>query len=70
MADKIHDLKEKLQQLQSEVVDIATKKSVAKEELKDLHNEIEAAQERLNSADTKARKLFGETQGRSRLSRT
>jgi transposase-like protein len=48
MADKIDDLKEKLQHLQSEVVDIGIKKSVSKEDLKDLHNEIEAAQEKLN----------------------
>jgi uncharacterized protein YfkK (UPF0435 family) len=48
MADSIHKLTEKLQQLQSEVVDIGIRKSVGKEELKDLHYEIEAAQEKLD----------------------
>jgi hypothetical protein len=47
MADKIHDLKEKLQQLQSEVVDIEMKNSKSKEQLKTLQNEIEATQEKL-----------------------
>ena len=51
MADKIHDLKEKFQQLQSEVVDMEMRKSVGKEELEDLLNEKEAVQERLNSVD-------------------
>ena len=48
MADSIHKLQEKLQQLQSEVLDIVMRKSVGKEELKDLHNETEAAQEKLD----------------------
>jgi hypothetical protein len=48
-ADKIHDLKEKLQQVQSEVLDIEIRKSVGKDHLKDLHKEIEAAHEKLNS---------------------
>ena len=47
MADSIHKLTEKLQQLQSEVVDIGIRKSVGKEELKDLHNEIQPTQEKL-----------------------
>jgi len=51
MADSIHKLQEKLQQLQSEVLDIAMQKTVDKEELKDLHDEIEAAQEKLNSVN-------------------
>ena len=45
MADKIHDLKEKFQQLQSEVVDMEMRKSVGKEELKDLQSEIETLQD-------------------------
>ena len=51
MADKIQDLKEKFQQLQSEVLDISIRKSVGKEELKDLHNEIKTAQENSNSVN-------------------
>ena len=51
MADKIHDLKEKFQHLQSEVVDISIRKTVAKAELEDLLNETEAAQKKLHLAD-------------------
>jgi hypothetical protein len=51
MADNIHKLQEKFQHLQSEVVDISMRKTAAKEELNDLLNKIEAAQEKLNSAD-------------------
>ena len=47
MADDIHRLKEKFEQLQIEVLDIAMRKSVGKEELKDLHKEIEATQDKL-----------------------
>jgi hypothetical protein len=47
MADSIHKLQEKLQQLQNEVLDISIRKSVGKEELKDLHNEIQTTQEKL-----------------------
>src|SRR5215207_1399209 len=47
MADNIHKLQEKLQQLQSEVLDIMMRKSVGKEELKDLQKEIEATQDKL-----------------------
>ena len=48
MADKIHRLKEKFQQLQSDVIEIGMMKSVDKERLETLQNEIEAAQEKLN----------------------
>jgi hypothetical protein len=48
MADEIHRFKEKFQQLQSDVIEIGTKKSVGKEQLETLQNEIEAAQERLD----------------------
>ena len=51
VADNIHKLQEKLQQLQSEVVDIEMKKSKGKEQLKVLQNEIEATRKKLNSAD-------------------
>ena len=51
MADNIHRLKEKFEQLQIEVLDIAMRKSVGKERLKDLHNEIEAVQVKLNLVD-------------------
>jgi hypothetical protein len=48
MADSIHKLQAKLQQLQSEISNILKSKTVAKDQLKGLHNEIEAAQEKLN----------------------
>jgi hypothetical protein len=51
MADSIHKLQEKLEQLQSEVLDISIRKSVDKDQLKHLHNEIETAQEKLTSVD-------------------
>jgi hypothetical protein len=51
MADSIHKLQEKLEQLQSEVLDISIRKSVGKEELEDLLNETEAVQEKLNSVN-------------------
>src|SRR5215207_1439416 len=43
MADNIHRLKEKFEQLQIEVIDIGMRKSVSKERLNTLHNEIETA---------------------------
>jgi hypothetical protein len=48
VSDSIHKLQEKLQQLQSEVLDISKSKTVAKDRLKGLHDEIDAAQEKLN----------------------
>jgi DNA repair exonuclease SbcCD ATPase subunit len=48
MADSIHKLQEKLEQLQSEALDISIRKSVGNEELEDLHEEVEAVQEKLN----------------------
>src|SRR5919108_6215692 len=51
MADKIHRLKEKFQQLQSDVTKIGMKKSVGIERLETLQNEIEAAQEKLKSVN-------------------
>jgi hypothetical protein len=47
VSDSIHKLQEKLQQLQSEISDISKSKTVAKDQLKGLHDEIEAAQEKL-----------------------
>ena len=52
MADSIHKLQDKLQQLQSEVVDIEMKKSKGKEQLKALQNEIEATREKRNLVKT------------------
>jgi predicted transcriptional regulator len=46
MSDSIHKLQEKLEQLQSEVLEISIRKTVAKEELKDLLNEIETTREK------------------------
>src|SRR5918994_3675834 len=48
MADSIHKLQDKIQQLQSEISNISKSKTVAKDQLKGLHDEIEAAQEKLN----------------------
>ncbi|HKG86979.1 MAG TPA: hypothetical protein VKA95_01530 [Nitrososphaeraceae archaeon] len=44
---------------QSEILDVSIRKSVAKEELKDLLNEIEAAQEKLNLTDIFSNKVIG-----------
>jgi hypothetical protein len=51
IADSIHKLQEKLQYLQSEVVDISISKSVGKDQLKNLHNEIQTTQEKLDLVD-------------------
>src|ERR671922_952400 len=48
MADSIHKLQEKLQYLQSEVLDISIRKSMSEDQLEDLDNEIETAQEKLD----------------------
>jgi hypothetical protein len=48
MADCIHKLHDKLQQLQSKISNISKSRTVAKDQLKGLHDEIEAAQEKLN----------------------
>jgi hypothetical protein len=48
MADSIHMLEDKLQQLQSEISDISTRKSEGQEELKNLHKEISDTQEKLD----------------------
>jgi hypothetical protein len=48
MADCIHKLHDRLQQLQSEISNISKSRTVAKDQLKGLHDEIEAAQEKLN----------------------
>jgi DNA repair exonuclease SbcCD ATPase subunit len=51
MADNIHKLQDKLQHLENEVVDISRRKTVAKDQLKDLHDKIEAAKEKLDLVD-------------------
>ena len=48
MADSIHKLQDKLQRLQSEVIDISTRKSEGQEELNDLYNEISDTEEKLD----------------------
>jgi seryl-tRNA synthetase len=48
MADSIHKLQDKLQQLQSEISNISKSKTVAKDQLKGLHKEIEGAEEKLD----------------------
>jgi chromosome segregation ATPase len=63
MADSIHKLQEKLEQLQSEVLDISIRKSVGKDQLKDLHDEIETAQEKLNLANEASNMKYEELKG-------
>jgi archaellum component FlaC len=48
MADSLHKLQDNIQQLQSEILDISKSKTLAKEQLEGLHDEIEAAQEKLD----------------------
>jgi hypothetical protein len=48
MADSIHRLQDRLQQLQSEVLDISRRQSVGQEKLKSLHKEISGTQEKLD----------------------
>ena len=48
MADNIHKLQDKLQQLQSEISNISKSKTIAKDKLQGIHEEIEAAREKLN----------------------
>jgi len=48
MADSIHKLQDKLRNIEGKVPDISRRKSVGLERLKDLHDETEAAQEKLN----------------------
>jgi hypothetical protein len=48
MSDSIHKLQDKLQRLQSEVLDISRRKSVGQEGLNNLHKEIDNTQEKLN----------------------
>ncbi len=48
MADSIHKLQDKLRNIEGKVLDISRRKSVDLERLKDLHDETEAAQEKLN----------------------
>jgi hypothetical protein len=60
MADSIHKLQDKLQRLQSEVLDISRSKTVAKDQLKDLHDEIGDAQEKLNLVNETFEVKYGE----------
>jgi hypothetical protein len=47
-SDSIYKLQDKLERLQSEVLDISRRKAVGQEELKNLHKETSAIQEKLN----------------------
>jgi hypothetical protein len=47
-SESIHQLQDRLQQLQKEILDISKSKTAAKDQLKDLHKEIKAAQEKLD----------------------
>jgi hypothetical protein len=49
MSDSIHKLQDKLQHLQSEILDTSRRKSVGQEELNDLQNEIINTKEKLDS---------------------
>ncbi len=48
MADSIHKLQDKLQHLESELIDISRRKAVGQEELKNLHEKISDTQENLD----------------------
>ena len=48
MTNSLYKLQDKIQQLQNEIIDISKSKTVAEDQLKGLHDEIEAAQEKLN----------------------
>jgi hypothetical protein len=61
MAYDIHDLEEKYRQLQAKVIKIDIKKSVDMEQLETLHNDIEAALDKLTWADTAFKLKYEET---------
>jgi chromosome segregation ATPase len=48
MADNIHRLQDKFQELQREILNISRRKSVGEEELKNLHNEVSNTKEKLD----------------------
>ena len=48
MADSTHRPQDKLQHLKNEVLDISRRKSIAQEELKNIHNEISGTHEKLD----------------------
>ena len=52
ISDSIYKLQDKLERLQSEVLDISRRKAVGQEELKNLHKETRAIQEKLNLVNT------------------
>jgi archaellum component FlaC len=60
MADSIHKLEDKLQLWQSEISDISKSKTVAKNQLNDLHKEIEAAKEKLELVNRTFEVKYGE----------
>jgi hypothetical protein len=49
IADSIHKLKDELQHIENEVLDISRRKSVGQEELKNLHTEIGDTEEKLDT---------------------
>jgi hypothetical protein len=59
-ADSLHKLQEKIQELQSEILDISKSKTVAKDQLEGLHNEIEATKEKLNLVNETFEVKYGE----------
>src|ERR687895_115278 len=61
MAYNIHELEEKYRQLQVKVIKIDIKKSVDMEQLEILHNDMEAALDKLTWADTAFKLKYEET---------
>jgi flagellar capping protein FliD len=60
MADGVHKIQDKLHHLENEVLDISRRKSAGQEELKNLHNEIEATKEKLNLVNETFEVKYGE----------
>src|SRR5215211_3505751 len=60
MADSIHRLQDRLQQLQSEILDISRRQSVGQEKLKSLHKEISGTQEKLDLVRKTFNMKYGE----------
>jgi DNA repair exonuclease SbcCD ATPase subunit len=60
IADNIHNLEQKFRQLQARVIKIELKRSVDIEQLQTLHDDIEAAADKLTWTDTACRKKYEE----------
>jgi hypothetical protein len=60
VADSIHNLEQKFRQLQARLIKIELKRSVDIEQLKTLHDDIEAATDKLTWTDTACKKKYEE----------